>query len=193
MLVPLVIAIIALLLGGYLAWLTWLKPTPTPVLPTAAGPGSAAGPGTTQVHLASKALNIPKGGYTVSVPQGLTGRRVGRSAYLTNAGHSVVVVIGPSQAGSLAKTNSAIIAAMKHSYRNVVVTGHQSESVHGRAALATSGSALNAHGSQLRFVQLTVAAKPRNFTIATYAGAGTNPRWVLPRVDLVINSFRVRR
>ncbi len=190
MLVPLVIAIIALLLGGYLAWLTWLKPTPA--LPTAAGPGSASGPGTTQVHLTSTTLSVPKGGFTVAVPQGLTGRRVGRSLYLTNSGHNLVVVIGPSQAGSLARTNSAIVAAMRHSYHSVVLTGHRSESVTGRAALATSGSAVNANGSKLRFVQLSVAAKPRNFTIATYAGAGTDPRWVLPRISLVLNSFRVR-
>lgn len=178
-LVPLVVGVLAVLVGGWLVWRAWFhdEPRRPPARPSST--------------LRTEALVDKAGGFQIRVPQGLHGRLDGQSALVASKDRSLLMVVAPSGNGPVRAANQAVVASMRASYDRLKVLGHRPERVHGRRGLSSFGTATNHAGVRVRWVQLTVHAKPRTFTIATYARHDTDPRWVLPRVNAVVNSFRV--
>ena len=73
----------------------------------------------------------------------------------------------------------------------VQVIGRERGEVSGRRSLTTSGTAVNKAGVPIRFVVLTVAARPRAYTLVGFTGRDTPPDDVLPRLNAVVDGFEV--
>ena len=183
-LLPLALGAVAVLVGGWLVWRAWVHDDP---------PSATSAPRSTPQALRTTPLVDRAGGFRIRVPQGLHGRLDGHTALVARKDRSLLLVVAPSGPGSVRAANRAVVASMRASYHRLKVLGRQPQPVHGRRGLSTFGTATNHAGVRIRWVQLTVAAKPRTFTIATYTRRDTDPHWVLPRVNAVVSSFRVLR
>ncbi|HET8604576.1 MAG TPA: hypothetical protein VFM09_11645 [Marmoricola sp.] len=183
-LVPLLTGAVAVVLGAVLV--VWAFRAPSTGEPRTTGQQAT-------VTLSARPLVDRAGGFRTRVPQGLHGRLDGHTAVIASRDRSVLVLIAPSRSGRLARTNAAIVRAMHDGYRHVRVLGQRRERVDGRPGLSTFGTAVNHAGVHLRWVQLTVRARPRNLTVATYTRSDTDPHWVVPRVNVVVNGLRLLR
>lgn len=177
---PLVVAVVAVVGAVLVLW--W----------TVAGPDEAdsSARGTRPTTLRTERLVSRAGAFSVRVPTGLRGHLDRGTAYLRSKDRTVVVVVSRSEAGAPRAVNGRLVQRMRQGYRSVHVEGSRPERVHGRSGLSTYGAAVTRRGVRLRFVQTTLRARPRNLTVATYAAQGTDPHWVLPRVDAVLGSVR---
>lgn len=180
-LLPLAVGVVAVIIGGWLVWRAWFD---------APQPGPSASAATPHV-LRTTPLVDRAGGFRIRVPHGLHGRLDGHSALVANKHRSLVLVVAPSGHRPVRAANRAVVAGMRAGYHRLRIIGHRHQRVHGHRGLSTFGTATNHAGVRIRWVQLTVKAGPRTFTIATYTRHDSDPHWVLPRVNAVVNSFRV--
>lgn len=174
---PAIIGVVALVVAGYLAWLTFQHDDSPAEQPAA--------------KVATDTLVNHKGGYSVKVPRGMKASRMGAATRIIDKGRTVTVTITPTAKGTPADRNKAVLRAMVSTYRSVNLTTSQRQQVDGRAALASYGRALSKKGVALRFVLISVKGKARNFSISTFAAADSDPNKVLPRVRAITNGFHV--
>jgi len=172
------IGVIALLLGGYFAF----------VALRGDGDTRDEAPPMTTTAFVSKS-----GGFSVRVPSGMTGRRTGSTARFSTDDKQLVVTVGRSTRGTVKATSATLVKQLRAAYPAVSVLGRRTAKVDGRAALQTYGRAATSKGTKLRFVVLVVKASPRNYVLTTFAAAGADPDRVLPVVDRLANSFHVRQ
>jgi hypothetical protein len=152
--------------------------------------GRFAGPGTEPVAVHTRTVQAR--GFSVGVPPGMQVTRRHGTLSLADRQHALVVTIGPTTAGPLRRAARDFARSLRDGYRRVRVLGHQPQRVDGRPALATYGHAVNARGSRIRFVTVTVRARPRDFAITAFTGYGSDPTRVLPKVDAIASTFHVR-
>jgi hypothetical protein len=88
-------------------------------------------------------------------------------------------------------SSKAFMRAMKQSYTDVRVVRSESKKIDGRKAKATYGRAVNAEKQQISFVNVVVKATPQNYAIYAFTAADSDPLFVVPRVNAIINSFEV--
>jgi hypothetical protein len=189
------VGVLALLLGGALAVVT-VRDTGPDAAATAApgGPGDApdaTAAGAPDAGAPASTFVSRAGGFRVRAPSDLRATRTGSAARFTSADKSVVISVGPAGRGALQAATREFLATVRASYRDVAVLGTQRDRIDGRPSLSTSGRARNDAGTELRFVVTMVRARPRNYAIAAFAGADTDPAAVLPAVNQVAGSFRV--
>ena len=113
---------------------------------------------------------VRSGGFSVGRPVGLVAERKGDSVTMRDKNKGLVVTAGPVTSGSLASVGSAFVRAMEQDYTSVDALGSEERTVDGRPALATYGQAVNARDVRIRFVNLVVSARPRNYAINSFAG-----------------------
>ncbi len=176
--VLMVVGVLALAGAGWFGYLTVRGRAPADT--------AAAAPLPTR-RVASKA-----GGFTVRVPQDMTVARAGRSIRLTARSKDLVVSVGPIDAGPLPAATRAFLGTVRAGYSKVTVLGHRREHVDGHPARTTFGQ-VRQGGSTLRFVVVTVHARPRrNYALTAFTAHDSDPTVVLPRVDAIVGSFRTR-
>ena len=134
---------------------------------------------------------VRSGGFSVGRPVGLVAEREGSSVTMRDKDKGLVVTAGPVTSGSLKSVGKAFVRAMERDYTSVDVLGSEDLTVDGRPALATYGQAVNARDVPIRFVNLVVSARPRNYAINSFAGLTTDPRIVLPQVNAIVNTFTI--
>lgn len=185
--VPAVVGVIALVMAGYLAWLTVRGDD---VGSARRGDSGATATPTTPALAVRRVVN-QAGGYSVAVPKGLKATRKGPATTIVDRAHTMSVVISPTPRGALAANNRAVLKTMRSSYRRVSLLTSQKQRVDGRPAVVSYGRAVTRKQVRLRFVLTTVKGPKRNFAISTFAAADSNPTKVLPRVRAITNGFRV--
>ncbi|MEP6667424.1 MAG: hypothetical protein ABJA81_13330 [Nocardioidaceae bacterium] len=172
---PAIVGAVALIVAGWLLWLTLQKDDDKLVtLDTA--------------RVVNKA-----GGYSILVPEGLTARKSGKVTRIRDKARTVVITITPTTGGAPATTNTRVLAQVGSTYRTVDLLRSQKQKVDGRPAVASYGRATTTKGVKLRFVLITVKGSGRNFALSTFAAADSDPGTVLPRVRAVANGFHVLR
>lgn len=183
---PLVVAVVAVVAAVLVLWWTFTG-------------DDGEDSGTTRADASSSSAGLPTsrlvsraGGFSLGVPKGLRGREERGTAYLASTDRTLVILVARSEPGDLASVNRRLVQQMRSNYRTLKVQGSRPEQVDGRKGLSTYGSAVTRKGVRFRFVQTTVAARPRNLTVATFAEQSTDPDWVLPRVNAVLSSLKVR-
>jgi hypothetical protein len=132
-----------------------------------------------------------KGGWSVRVPVGMTAKHLGRSGRFTTRDKQLVITVGPAGRGTLAASRGRLVDGLRSSYPKVDVLGSRRQTLDGRRAVATYGTARTAKGVRVRFVALVVRAASRNDAITTFAAASSDPRRVLRLVDTLEGSFQV--
>jgi len=178
--VPAVVGVVALLLAVFFAYTVFRGPAPS------AKPEPDAA-----VTVDTDRFVSRKGGFSLDLPEDLEASRKGRTAQFVSKDKDLVIVVGPGEGGSLQQASDQFLKTLKAAYKSFTLTGTQPEEVDGRRALTSYGQATNAGSTRIRFVSVVVRAQPRNYTIAAYTAFDSDPSFVLPRVNAVVNSFKV--
>jgi hypothetical protein len=171
--------VLAILLGSVLGVLTWLNLREADEEPD--GP----------VQVETERAVSRRGGFAVTVPLDMEVRRRGRTMELRAADPELVINIGPASSGRLAPAHRTFLRTVDRGYARVRVIGRERGEVDGRRSRTTSGTAVNENDVPIRFVVVTVAARPRNYTLVAFTGRDTPPDEVLPRLNAVVNGFEV--
>ena len=172
---PAVVGVVALVVAGWLLWLTLQKDDAPPE------------------PIDTSRLVNKTGGYSVQVPDGMKAEKFGKVTRVEDKARTVVVTITPTKGGSPADTNTAVLARIGSTYRTVDLFTSERQTVDGRPAVASYGRATTDKGVRLRFVLITVKGTERNFALSTFTAADSDPGTVLPRVRAVANGFHVLR
>jgi len=190
MVIPVEIAVIGLLGAAYYGFhaVQGSEPEakPTESRTDSAKPTPSPAPTVKTTRLASK-----QGKYAVGVPEDVSAKKVPPAITMTTADKTLHVAIGPVPPAKLAAINKALIRDMKTTYTDVRVTRSESEDVDGHKATQTYGRALNDKKVPISFVNVVVKSKTRNYVISAFTAAGSDPIFVVPRVNAVINTFEV--
>ena len=177
--VPIAIGIVALVLGGLFAFITFRDDD----VPAAREPSP--------IQVDSRSFVSKRGGFALDVPVDLAASRNGRTATFAADDRSLVVTIGPGVAGRLRPASKEFLLTLRKGYEGFRLLGTQNQQVDGRPALASYGQATNAEDVKIRFVVVVVRDQPRNYTITAFTALGSDPDAVLPRVNTMLNSFTV--
>lgn len=173
----------ALLVAGLLAYLT-LRDTGS----ADTGPGDA---GQTVRTPDTERVVHRRGGFAVAAPTRMRVTREGRTLRLVTRDRSLVVTVGPGAQGALPGAHRSFLGELRDNYRNVSLIGTERTRLDDRAAVSTAGRGVNSSRVRIRFVVVTVAARPRNFTIAAYTVHDSDPARTLPLVNAIANGFEV--
>lgn len=176
-----VVGVLALAAAGWFGYLTLRGGGDGGTAPAAASP------------LATHRVVSRAGGFSLRAPKGLTVTRTSRSVRLTSRAKDLVVSVGPIGGGRLPRATAAFLDTVRSGYAHTTVLGHRKERVDGRKARTTYGQVRAKNGGpRLRFVVVTVAARPHNFALTAFTAHDSDPKVVLPRVDAIVGSFHVR-
>lgn len=132
-----------------------------------------------------------RGGFAVAVPTDMEVRRRGRTLALTGADPQLVVNVGPASSRRLGAAHRMFLAAADRSYTRLRVIGRERGLTGGRPSLTTSATAVNEAGAPIRFLVVTIAARPRPYTLVAFAARSAAPGEVLPRLHAVVEGFEV--
>ncbi len=175
------VGVCALALGVLLAYVTWRD-----TFGQDAEPASAAPPSVSTERVVSRT-----GGFSIAAPTAMTVRKQGRTVRLASEDRVLVVTVGPGERGRLPRANRRLLADLASRYRGFERLAAERLEVGGRPALSASGTLTNQAGVRIRFVAVTVRARPRNFAIVAFADRNADPASVLPRVNAVASGFEV--
>ena len=179
--VPSAVGVLALLAAGYFGYLS-----------LRGGGAAAAAPEPRTAVLATHRVTSRQG-FSIGVPAGMQVTRRHGALTLTDRGHDLVVTVGRTGTGPVPRAAARFVGSLRAEYCHVRVLGRVHQQIAGRQAVATYGRAVNAHHARLRFVTVTVRARPRDYAITAFTAFGSDPAAVLPKVDAIASTFRVRR
>ncbi len=174
------VGVCALVLGAVLSYVTWrdtLGGDPAP---------AAAAPAVSTDRVVSR-----RGGFSIAAPAEMTVQKKGRTVRLTAEDRALVVTIGPGEPGKLPRANRRLLADLAAKYRGFERLASERLEVGGRPALSASGTLTNRAGVPIRFVAVTVRARPGNYAIVAFAARDADPAAVLPRVNAVADGFEM--
>ena len=186
MVLPVEIAVICLLGAIYYGYNAVKGPDPKPESSRTATATPSAIPKVTTTRLVSK-----KGGFAVGVPDHVTAKKVGFTVQMMTADKVLSVLVGPVERGKLSASSSAFMRSMKKAYKDVRVTRSEDQTIDGHQAKATYGRAENAKKVPISFVNVVVKANPRNYAITAFTTGSSDPIFVVPRVNAIVDTFEV--
>lgn len=174
--VGLTAVVVALLLG----WLTWLDLRGT-------DEGVVAEPATVETERTVSR----RGGFAVAVPTDMEVRRRGRTVQLVGADPQLVVNVGPAPVRRLGPAHRGFLRTLERRYDRVRVIGRERGDTGGRRSVTTAGTALNEADVPIRFVAVTLAARPRAYTLVAFTERDAPPAEVLPRLNAIVDGFEL--
>ena len=189
MVIPVQIAVFGLLGAAYYGYHAVKGPDPEATSDSASRTANAEPSPTPDI--ATTRLVSKKGGFALGVPEDLTAKKIGPAVTMTTADKVLSVVVAPVESGPISVSSKAFMRGMKESYKKVKVTRTENQMLDGHEAKATYGEAQNNKKQTIRFVNIVVKSKPRNFAINAFTAGGSDPLFVLPRVNAIANSFEV--
>jgi hypothetical protein len=190
MVIPVELAVIGLLGAAYYGYHAVQGPEPE-ARPTGSQAASAKPTPSPAPVIKTTRLVSKQGKFAVGVPEDVSAKKVPPAVTMTTADKTLHVAIGPVPAAKLAAINKALMRNLKQSYSDVRTTRSESEDVDGHKATQTYGRALNDKKVPISFVNVVVKSKTRNYVISAFTGGGSDPTFVVPRVNAVINTFEV--
>lgn len=173
------VGVLALTLAVVLGVLTWLD--------VRGSEEKVAGP----EPVATERKVFRRGGFALAVPQDMEVRRRGRTAQLVGDDPELVVDVGPASSAQLRRAHRAFLRSIDRGYAKVRLIGRERGRLNGRRSLTTAGTAVNDADVPIRFVVVTVRARPTAYTMAAYTARESAPEQVLPRVNAVVDGFEV--
>lgn len=191
MVIPIEIAVIGLLGAAYYGYHAVTGPEPE-AKPDASSRAASATPtpGPTPT-LATERIVSKKGGFAVGVPEDVTAKKVGSTITMTTADKVMSALAGPVERGTLAVSSKAFMREMKLAFKDIRVVRTEKKKIDGLRAKVTYGRAENAQKVKISFVNVVIKAEPRNYAINAFTAADSDPLFVVPRVNTIIDSFEV--
>lgn len=169
-----VVGVVALALGGWLAFVTF------------ASDDEAAAERT---EVPTRTVQPRKGGFTLEAPTSMKVKRGASTLSLTTSAKDLAITVGPSGPGAVKASDRRILSSLRQQYRKVRVISSEQIEVNGRTALTTGGQAVNSKRVKLRFVIVTVPGKRINHSITAFTTFDSDPATVLPLVNRVVEGF----
>jgi hypothetical protein len=189
MVIPIQIAVIGLLGALYYGYHA-VKGQDTDAKPEPASRTATASPSPLPKVETTRVVS-KKGGFAVGVPDTVMGKKVGPTVTMTTADKVLSVLVGPIQSGKISVGTDAFMRGMKKAYTDVKVTSTETPTVDGHKAKATYGRATNEKKVRITFVNVVVKAETRNYVINAFTAVDSDPLFVVPRVNAVIDTFEV--
>ncbi len=188
MVLPLEIAVICLIGAIYYGYHAFqgAEPKAKPDASRTASATPTAAPTVNTTRLVNKRAR-----FAIGVPDKVVAKKVDFTIQMMTADKTLSVLAGPAEIGSIKKSSTSFIRAMKQSYKNVRVVRTEQRKIDGHQAKLTYGRAQNAKKVQISFVNVVVKAKPRNYAINAFTAADSDPLFVVPRVNAIIDTFEV--
>jgi hypothetical protein len=141
----------------------------------------------TESHANSRA------GYSFAYPPEWKLRETRSVARVVSPARDVSVSFGLGGRGDLQEASVEFVGELQEAYRKVSLTGFQLTLLDGEPAVAFTGSALSERGVPLRFQAVSVAGPRRNYGVSVFVAADADPTAALPRIQEILDSFRVSR
>jgi hypothetical protein len=170
--IPSLIGVVALLLAGVFAVLTWVS-------------GGRVS-GVVDTH---EVVNTA-GQYRFEAPTGWSTTQDGRTTTVISPDQKTVITLGVGRTGPLPVAGTLFFQQVAGNYHNVQVLPPQAQQAGPRQALIYGGVGNNAQNVLIRFLAITVENDPTNYGIAVFTEAGSDPKAVLPPVNRLVDSFR---
>jgi hypothetical protein len=191
MVIPVEIAVVATLGAVYYGYHAVQDAREEPAKPAASSSVAPSTEPPAPPKVKTTRLVSKKGGFAVGVPEKVTAKKVGPAVTMTTADKTLNVAIGAVVPAKLSATSEALLRDVKKTYTKVRVTRSQSEEVDGHKALATYGRATNPEKVPISFVSVVVKSKTRNYVISTFTVLDSDPMFIVPRVNAIIDTFEV--
>jgi hypothetical protein len=132
-----------------------------------------------------------QGGYEFRHPEGWEARNEGSVTTVRTPTRRAVVVFGVAARGDLQDAERDLVATIRRAYRNVRLTALQAEPIGGRRAVTIGGTGVNDRGAGIRFLAATVGGPGRNYSITMFTAAGADRAALMPKLESILDSFRV--
>jgi hypothetical protein len=191
MVIPAEIAVVAMLGAIYYGYHAVADAQEEPAKPAASSSATPSAEPTAPPKVKTTRLVSKKGGFAVGVPESVTAKKIGPAVSMTTADKTLNVAIGAVAPATLSATSAALMRDVKNTYTKVRVTRTQTDEVDGHKARATYARARNAEKLQITFVHVVVKSKTRNYVISAFTAADSDPLFVVPRVNAIIDTFEV--
>ncbi len=132
------------------------------------------------------------GGYLFSYPDTWEIASGGDSARLVNPDGDVVITFRMAPSGSLEEASDRVLGNATSSYSGVeLVAGEVERTPQGLRSFVVGGDALNATGTPVRFLVITIQGPEENRAITVRFSPSADPLEALPAIREIVSSFRV--
>jgi hypothetical protein len=132
------------------------------------------------------------GGYRFIYPQTWGLRDKGRTARVTSPDGSIDLSFRPRPDGERGLTPGSI-RRLHPELTHERVIGSRWELIGGSLSLLVGGTATDASGSRVRFLDISVGAEPQNYAITIVVPFTSDPGKVLARIEAIVSSFETLR
>ena len=191
MVIPVEIAVVATLGAIYYGYHAVQDGQAEPAKPAASSSVTPSADPPAPPKVKTTRLVSKKGGFAVGVPEKVMAKKIGPAVTMTTADKTLNVAIGAVAPATLTATSDALMRDVKKTYTNVRVTKTQADEIDGNKAKATYARARNPQKLQVTFVHVVVKSKTRNYVISAFTAADSDPLFVVPRVNAIIDTFEV--
>ncbi len=132
------------------------------------------------------------GGYLFSYPGAWEIESAGDNARLVSPDGDVVMTFRIAPPGSLEEASDRVLGNATRSYSGVeLVAGEVERTPQGLRSLVVGGDALNATGTSVRFLVITIQGPEENRAITVRFSPSADPLETLPAIQEIVSSFRI--
>jgi hypothetical protein len=156
----------------------------------AVAPSSAPSPAVPDVAPRTTEHENLLGGFAFAYPTSWQIIESGARTFLESPDGRLVLGFGRAHGASLEAGADRTIEEIVEGWRDHELTGTTHEVIAGSRSLLVGGTIAEGERA-LRFLAITVRARPRNFAISILAPRGADPMRVLPRIEEIVASFQM--
>jgi hypothetical protein len=132
------------------------------------------------------------GGYLFSYPGTWEIASAGNNARLVSPDGDVVMTFLMAPPGSLEEASDRVLGNVTGSYSGVeLVAGDVERTPQGLRSFVVGGDALNATGTSVRFLVITIQGPEENWAITVRFSPSADPLETLPAIQEIVSSFRI--
>jgi hypothetical protein len=168
--------------------------TDTPEAPVAGGEDpTRRGLSETNDQLPGYDVHVNEGGgYLFSYPDSWEIASAGDSARLVSPDDDVVITFRMAPSGSLEEASDRVLRNATSAYSGVeLVAGEVERTPQGLRSFVVGGDALNATGTPVRFLVITIQGPGENRAITVRFSPSADPLEALPAIREIVSSFRI--
>lgn len=131
------------------------------------------------------------GGYGFVVPGSWDVQVAGAQTRVESPDGRLALTFEPGRSGDIESASTRLLASVSEAHAKHELIGRSWEQIGGARALLVSGVAANPKRGSVRFLAITVRARPRNLAIMISVPVGSDPVRVLPRLERIVTSFSI--
>ncbi len=129
------------------------------------------------------------GGYRFIYPQTWDLRNDGRFTQVTSPDGTIDLSFQPRPNGTQGLSASPLLRPSDPEHSHERLIGSRWELIGGSLSLLVGGTATDTSGRRVRFLQISVGAEPRDYSITIVVPFKSDPEEVLPLVEEIVSTF----